>query len=617
MHPESQPKTPFIAEGALFLVAAMLALALGFFIPNPAQAETLFIDLAYPFLFALVGLTATFLLRYLFLQYRPSRKTLLNSANLTLSTVVILASLFLYTREGGSFKIPFDEQVLVNVSQNLDAYHQPLLSESTLGSLARTEMIDKRPLLFPFLLSLVHGILGYQSENAFFLNFAFTAVFLLLLFKTCERLSSRKTGYLAIALACCFPLLSQNASGAGFDLLNLCLILGTGLLAMDYWRNPNRNALLALLFLATATANVRYESPLILVTTAALVATVWIRDRSPSLPFAAAIIPFLFLPLAWQFRAIAASPERYQYLTDGAGSFNLSYLAENLTSAYHFLFIPDEYLAGSPFIAFLGLAGLLVCGMAAATRFSQLFTPAPNRIAFLFTAAFCLLQFALILCFYYGKLDISITSRLGLPFLLLLLITGSILLNLIWEKHRFGPSIACIVIALAAAYAFKLYSTQHYTRQNALLDKIDWSLAFAATQTQGTDLYVSPYGKAFEIEGYNNINLARFSLLPDKVAFHLDAKTYRNIFVIQPGFLTPTPNGYESHILPLYQLSPSFVLEPIEEVTFSAFNTLRLSKLVSIDPLQPDTAPTPSTPNSYKFYNPSDAEILRFNQNLL
>ncbi|MDQ8187628.1 glycosyltransferase family 39 protein [Pelagicoccus sp. SDUM812002] len=600
----------------LFVFSAALSIGLAFFIPDPELAENLFIYSGYPMMFLLVAVWGVCLSQAKSIRL-PNLQAFLSWRTLGPLAAVVFLTVFLYTREGGGFKIPFDEQLLTNVSMNMDARHLPVVSETALENLSRLEMIDKRPLLYPFILSLVHGVFGYSSSNAFYLNFVLTGVFLLLLFKIVERIANRQSAYFSIILAALMPIISQNSSGGGFEMLNLCCILAVSLVSMDFWSNPDQRNLSTLLLTVAAASNVRYESALIVVPVAALVFTNWIRQRKVDLPWITLLIPFFFLPLVWQLRAIAVNPQRFQYQVDGEGSFSLSYIWSNLESAYRFFFLPNDIYASSPFVSFIGIAGIFLIGSLCLTRTKKIFHNNPNRVAFLATAGYCLIQLAFILTFFYGKLDITITARLGLPFMLLIFICGSIILSLAFNAKSWSPLVVALFLAVSASYSFKQYSKARYTSFNTTNARIEWLLDFARTRPAENSLFVSGYPRIYEIEGMNNISISRFKLEPQKTLFSLEHKIYDHIYVIQGGKITASEKGVEKTVLPIHELSPAFELETIRESSFTTHNFIRISKLVHVDPslhtepiAMPDAVPS-------QYYSPSKEEIIQYQESFL
>ncbi len=91
--------------------------------------------------------------------------------------------------------------------------------------------------LHPFLVSVLHDLTGYRPENVFVLNTALTFILLGLTYAVARRLAGRGAGIVAVLLLTGLPLLAQNATGGGFELLNAVLILGTLLLEHQFRRD--------------------------------------------------------------------------------------------------------------------------------------------------------------------------------------------------------------------------------------------------------------------------------------------------------------------------------------------------------------------------------------------
>ena len=97
--------------------------------------------------------------------------------------------------------------------------------------------VDKRPALFPFVVSVIHSLSGYRPENVFWLNSGLTFLLLGLIYTIAARTCGKPHGILAILLMTSLPLLAQNTNGGGYEIMNLCLICGVVLAGLNYMRN--------------------------------------------------------------------------------------------------------------------------------------------------------------------------------------------------------------------------------------------------------------------------------------------------------------------------------------------------------------------------------------------
>jgi len=252
-----------LAKWILFGLSSTSSILVGFFLFDSTGASDNFAKLAYWNILACFG-------GFVFLVLKAYHKDLTTwiseRKNGIVVGIAILASVFLYTREGGGFNITFDEHTISNVAKSLHYDRLAIWRESAILGIDETSIVDKRPILFQFLLASVHDIFGYAIQNAFFLN-GFLTVILLVLIQTCtSKLYNYQAGWYAMLLSCCAPILSQNASGGGLETLNLVGILTCFLLALKYAEKPHSTSRLSALLVAVALfSHARYESPFLVV----------------------------------------------------------------------------------------------------------------------------------------------------------------------------------------------------------------------------------------------------------------------------------------------------------------------------------------------------------------
>jgi hypothetical protein len=251
----------------------------------------------------------------------------------TSAGVVLLGGVVLLVHETFGFKIIMDEIMLLGASMSMHLDKTvlvPVRGNDIQGTFVILDgMMDKRPLFFPFLVSLLHDLTGYRPANAFVLNGALTFVLLALVCLLGRQLAGRAAGWLGVALFAGLPLLAHNATGGGFELLNLVMILATLLLGARFLDKRDGPALTAFCFAALLLAQVRYESVVFLLPVAALVLWAWWRERRVILSWPVILSPLLMVhyPLqhrifdlrasAWELKSGFDRPFSPGYLTDG------------------------------------------------------------------------------------------------------------------------------------------------------------------------------------------------------------------------------------------------------------------------------------------------------------
>lgn len=177
------------AKWILFSLSGTLSVFVGFFLYDAGEASDKFAKLAY------WNVLACFL-GFLFTAFNAYQKSLWawisEKRNWIVVGGAVIASVFLYTREGGGFNITFDEHTISNVAKSLHYDRIAIWRESAILGIDETSIVDKRPLLFQFLLATAHDIVGYAISNAFYLN-GFLTVVLLILIQVCtSKLYNRK-----------------------------------------------------------------------------------------------------------------------------------------------------------------------------------------------------------------------------------------------------------------------------------------------------------------------------------------------------------------------------------------------------------------------------------------
>lgn len=610
------PTHPMKARLALFIVISIAALTFSLSYPDTESALIAYFNLGYANIAVLTALAAYALTKG---ESQSFKTWICQRETHILILGCLVATIYLFTREGGGFKIAFDEQVLTTVSKSLHQTHIPAVSESPLFGYSRFERLGKRPILFPFLLSLVHDGFGYRSSNGFYLNGVLTFCFLLLLSGIIRRIAAARHAYISIVLCCFTPLIAQNASGAGFEMLNLCCLFLVAWFAMDFWSRPTADTFGKLAFAGALASQVRYESVLVILPIAALALTVWLREKRISLPWIACSIPLFFIPLVWQQRVVSASPEAFQYAVENSSPFSLDHLSKNLEAAFQFLFIPSNLYPGSPFIGFIGICATLVLLAVSFTRKKALYTNQPDRVALLFMLLYLFPLLGVHAVFFYGQYNDPIVSRLSLPLLVFFIVVGSLMAGGLYKKRKATRYLCIAFLVTTGLYSSKQYGNPGYHDPNSLQERAEWAIEFANQLPSGEYLFVSTMPLVFEVENLNSIHSARIRMDLARLQKQLEFKTYRDIFVVENFRLDRSEGKLVASHLPQNHLGAAVKLEPLAEASFAVYNFSRISRVTKIDLTQAgslnEIKPDETDPsNSTQFKTPSPEDVLYWHE---
>jgi hypothetical protein len=357
-----------------------------------------FINVSY-YLLLVLGVTACAVLGRFLLQSwatlsRPYRRTAVISAAVLVAVVLCMVS-----RE---YRVLSDETNLVAVSKSLARSHTAIADIMGFwyydNFWPQVSLIDKRPLLYPFLVSVLHSVSGYRSENAFFLN-AIVLWALLSLSYLIFGARSWKFGVASQLLILSQPVVVLGAVSAGFDLLNCFLMIVTLLVTLYHFRLGSDESFRAWLVSLALLAQTRYESSLISVVIVGLaiglrkVSYRQIRDNSMLI----LLLALLSLPLIWQ-STVKWDAQMFE-MAQGGKPFGWKYVVPHVRGMLRALFVPDPAL---PYNQWLDLAALGAIGLWLAARRTGPRLTREDWASGILCGGAVACQFGLVLAYYFG-----------------------------------------------------------------------------------------------------------------------------------------------------------------------------------------------------------------------
>lgn len=409
----------------LFILCALGSLFIAFFLIDESALKKLVIFLGYPSI--LLGFLLWSYSLFFLQRQNKSLSELLPRRKFAWATIIAATGLLLLY-EPFEFKIVFDELLLSACSQVMHFTRIaaiPQYANDYSGSYVFLEsMLDKRPLFFPFLLSLVHDLTGYRYTNVFFLNGALTLVLVTLVYSVSRLLSNHRAGLLAVLLTGSLPLISVYATSGHFEILNLVMILMTIFLSFVYIRDPGETTLAPFALCLILLSQVRYENSIYLLPFGIMILLGWSKAERIILPWQVILCPVLLIVSSMHYRLILN--QEHGFFQSGPNgrdqTFSLSYAAENLESAFRFLFSHGQSQPNAYLLSILGMASIFLFLYYAYRRAERCKGSEPKMTAmFIFFMAISLLN-AVIIFFNFGLFHQYITSRLSLPLHLLWII---------------------------------------------------------------------------------------------------------------------------------------------------------------------------------------------------
>ncbi len=495
-------------------------------------------------------------------------------------------------------KILYDEYVLQSTAYNLHFFRDN--SAMVRGYeiqgvfLSMDSYVDKRPVFFAFLLSLVHDLTGFRPANVYLLNAGLCIAALGLVWKIGWRLNGRRGGLLAIGLLGSLPLFAQNASGAGMELLNLCMLLAVILAAANWLAGPDEPRLSVFVLSVILLVQSRYESAAYVIPTAVAVAIGWWRVKRLVLSWAAVCAPLLLLPVALLQKVISNSPIMWELRENQTSRFSLEYLPDNLRGAWTFFSSVGITQANSLLLGPLGALALVIIGWKVAQNRRRLGWPDPMRKSLLLFGAGILGVTTLIMFYYWAALNDPMASRFALPLHALLALAVVAVAASFDRRWPVSWVTLCGVALFTLGSSAPKQSYHFYSHMGN--DEIEWERRFVAGRPAGTRLIITNKSTLpWLIDRTPAILIERSRAVADRLAEQLTMPDFSEILVTQTARPTSREGAYQ--LLAEEALPDWFRLELLAERRFGTKLT-RISRLVAVElpaDFKPSTPPPVTT----------------------
>lgn len=595
----------------LLLLNAVLAVVIGFFALTPEQSLQAVIYGGY---WAMLVLTLLFGWSLL----RIARESLAGGIDWRQlprwpAGLVLACGLLLLVHETYGFKILMDEVMLLGTSMSMHTDKTalvPMRGNDILGAFQLLAgQLDKRPLFQPFLVSVLHDFTGYRPENVFVLNTVLTFVLLSLSYVTGCRIGGRGAGAVAVLLLTSLPLLAQNATGGGFELLNLVMILATLLLGMRYVARRDGDSLGAFGLAGILLANTRYESVVFLLPVGLTVLWVWWSDRRPTLTWLVLFMPLLMVPYALhnQVFSVRASAWEMGSQPGFTTPFSPAYVPDNIAHDLNFFFNTTGEHSNSLVLSGLGFLALPFFALWAVKTLRGLRAAPPARAALaIFSLGFAA-HTLLLLCYFWGKFDDPVIRRLSLPLnLTLVLAVVTVATEMNW-RGQIWRILAALVGAGFFAYSLPAMARHDYSLDYYVGREMDWRREFIAAHPERDYLVIDNNSIIWITHQVSATPVLQALDHKDNIVFNLRNRTFTAIYVFQRYLVDP---GTGALTLPVEDdLGADYQLETVWERRFTPLTVSRLSRVLSVR--EGPTARPVAPPRPLEQLTPAEQEKIR------
>jgi hypothetical protein len=472
-----------------------------------------------------------------------------------------------------ALRVLSDEANLVGTSKNFFASKTATFTVSGknyYGSYWDIDVaIDRRPTLFPFLVSLVHAVCGYSYRNVFLFNLLVLPAFLLVSYRLAKSLGGETFAVVASLFVAAHPVTLISARSGGFDFLATFFGLLVVKTLLDHIRGRSPATLAILWMNLCLFAEIRYESALFIPPVVLLLLLFKMVTWSTLRPYAFvyALTPAYLLPRIWQSILRGNVPEQ----EPGTVTFSVENFLDNAYEYFTPILSPfQSYPSHSAILIALGVVGCSTWMPWLLGRLRAKDWDAPELRFAIFAATWMLLQAIIVFTYVWGRAQFPSAARLVMPIDTFFSFAAAWVLTKSLERWR--PFIA-VLLAAAVLVSQVPVASQHRTMNRLTQTResaTTWS--FFERLHEKRILIVTDRPSHFTIMDYGAMNFEtarRDAHLFTAFARHL----FQDVYVIQQIKLST------NEPFPGYEIWPDRKLDTVLEFQNDADVLVRISRL--------------------------------------
>lgn len=495
----------------------------------------------------------------------------------------ILCTLLIFTISPPKFKILSDETNLIGVSMSM--YQEKTASIPLQGyhldyDYPKYEYkIDKRPLFFPFLTSLVHTVSGYNARNGFVVNFISGILIFFIIYIFVNWYFPRIYAFLSIIILASLPNYIFWITSSGFEAVNLLFILLSFLMLHQFLikRSAERAEMLFLTLILLAQC--RYES--IIFTIVAIFLFIFLINKSLISRFSPItyLTPIFFILVLWQRRLFADLPHIVRYdsnlfqITNIFETFNLyNFFSNSSKNIFVFLGMDPNY-GFTPIIAILSIIGSYLLIRKFILQFNTI--QSQFRYIFLYSITTLLLLSVIIYSHYWGNFTIALQNRIALVFLPYLLFPAIYGLYKISGPIKFSKEIFLSVFFIFHLLFFLPYGT-HQRLINSLSLPFEYkkNLTYLEKNFHGNKniLIISDRPNLYLVHEYGSVSFDFLKRHKEEISFQ-SQKEFDHVLTFQRYHYKNTLPD------PKNRLDNSVILTELENIKITPLMYIKISEI--------------------------------------
>jgi hypothetical protein len=379
-------------------------------------------------------------------------------------------------------------------------------------------------------------------------------------------------------------LLAQNATGAGFEVLNLVMIMVVYLLGLGFASRRDENSLDALVVATALLALTRYESVLFVFPVVGLILWGWWKEGRVFLGWPTAVSPLLLVPYALHNKVFTVREASWEMasLGDYDTPFALAYVPDNLAHALGFFFDTSGSQSNSLVLSILGVLALAFGILWLVKIPGRLRSASPTDIAWATIALGFWAHTTLMMLYFWGHFDDPVIRRLSLPLNLFMVLSVVMIVGEIPGQVRKWWGLGALIVIGFFAYSLPTMARNDYSMDYYVGQETAWRREFIAAHPEKDYLVVDPNSIEWIIHQVSSTPTLRAVNDPDVLYFNWRNHIFGQIYVFQ-RFQIDAATG--ELILPEeYDVGSAYELETVWERRFTPFTLSRISRVTEMHP---------------------------------
>lgn len=496
---------------------------------------------------------------------------------------ILVGSWVLFVQADFGYKIAMDEYLLAQTAVSMHESREVTRAEwgRTVGRefVVMEQTVDKRPWFYPFMVASLHDLIGYRPSNPFVVNALAAGLFLCGVYVFATLLAGRAAGVCAVLLWSGLPLLAQNATGAGMDLLNLLLLQCVLLLSVHYLQAPDRAREGALSMVAVLLAYTRYESLIFVLPVGIVILLGWWRTCKIGLSVGTLLAAPLLIGLGWQVLLYAQTESAWELQSSGVTPFGIAALVANIPHAVYFFFSWDHELANSCLLAVLGLPSVVAFYIMLRTEWVKFWKENPAGVVLSLFGLFLILHLIFVLSFHAAQLDSAYASRFALPVYCLLVFSIVAIAGYLAKRQAKVWSYLILLAGLfIISFTMPMNAKAVFSKSNFLVNERNWLEQLSRESFEPSALVVDRFFPSWILLEKPALEPSTALLNSDRIREEVTAGKYPAVYLVermtyQNGEFVPNLHEFE-------QLRQTWNGELLAERSFRPFELTRVYRCV-------------------------------------